>query len=91
MIGYKIRQVREEQQILLRELAAKLDMDTALLSKMERGERCFKKEDMYKIAKVLKQPKQELLTLWLADKILKTIQHQDNKTQALELALTTLK
>lgn len=91
MIGDKIRELREKNNILLRHLAAQLDMDTAMLSKMERGDRFFKKEDILALANIFKQPEQELLTLWLADKILKTIQDEAYKQQALQLALKTLK
>jgi transcriptional regulator with XRE-family HTH domain len=35
--GYKIRTLREEQNLLLRQVASILEMDTAQLSKIERG------------------------------------------------------
>ncbi len=50
MIGQKTRELRERNDFLLRQLAAKLDIDTAQLSKMERGERLFKKEEIIEIA-----------------------------------------
>lgn len=90
MIGDKIRELREHENILLRQLAAQLDMDTAMLSKMERGDRFFRKEDIVALAKIFKQPDEELLTLWLADKILKTIEEEDHKEQALKLALKAI-
>ena len=91
MIGNKIRELREKENILLRQLSAKLDMDTAMLSKMERGDRFFKKEDIISLSEMFGQKEEELLTLWLADKIVKTIKEEDYQTQALELALKTLK
>jgi transcriptional regulator with XRE-family HTH domain len=91
MIGGKIRELREQNHILLRHLAAQLDMDTAMLSKMERGDRFFRKENILVVAKIFAIPEQDLLTLWLADKILKTIQEEAYKQQALLLALKTLK
>lgn len=91
MIGDRIRELRGKNNILLRHLAAQLDMDTAMLSKMERGERFFRKEDIQALAKIFNQPKNELLTIWLADKVLKTIDSEEYKKQALELALKTLK
>lgn len=87
MIGEHIRTLREANDILLRQLAAKLEMDQAMLSKMERGERSFRKEDIEAFAKIFKQPKKELLTLWLADKILKTTENQRYKKEALQLAI----
>jgi len=73
MIGARIRELREQNNILLRQLAAQLDMDTALLSKMERGDRLFQKEDITRLADMFRQSEDELLTLWLADKIMRTI------------------
>lgn len=90
MIGNKIRELRESKGILLRQLAAQLDMDTAILSKMERGERFFKKEDILSLSKMFNQDDNELLVLWLADRILKTINNEDYKAEALQLALNTL-
>lgn len=87
MIGEHIRTLREGNNILLRQLAAKLDMDQAMLSKMERGERSFRKEDIDALAKIFKQPKKELLTMWLADKILKTTKNEQYKKEALKLAI----
>jgi transcriptional regulator with XRE-family HTH domain len=90
MIGDKIRELRESENILLRQLAAQLDMDTAMLSKMERGDRFFRKEDILALAKIFKQPQKDLLTLWLADKVLKTIENEEHRKQALELAIKNL-
>jgi transcriptional regulator with XRE-family HTH domain len=90
MIGDKIRELREGKEILLRQLAAQLDMDTALLSKMERGDRFFRKEDILSLSEIFNQPVKELLTIWLADKVLQTIHEEEYQIEALELALTTL-
>ena len=90
MIGDRIRELREQDNILLRHLAAQLDIDTAMLSKMERGDRFFKKEDIVALAKIFKQPEEELLTLWLADKILKTIHEEEYKEQALMMVLKVI-
>ncbi|WP_205601716.1 helix-turn-helix domain-containing protein [Sphingobacterium sp. xlx-130] len=91
MIGEKIRELREVNNVLLRQLAAQLDMDTALLSKMERGDRAFRKEDLLKIASIFKVSDRELLTLWLADRVIRTIEAESNQKEALELALRTIK
>lgn len=91
MIGFKIRELREQNQLLLRQLAAQLDMDTAMLSKMERGDRLFRKEDIINIAEYFQYSKEELLTLWLATKVLKAIENENYKPQALKLVLNTLK
>lgn len=91
MIGEKIRSLRETNNMLIREVAAQLQTDTAMLSKMERSERPFKKEDIIQLARIFKQPQKELITLWLADRILKTIADEEDTIESLELALKTLK
>ena len=42
--GNLIRYNREKKKMLLRHLSSELDIDTALLSKIERGEKIVKKE-----------------------------------------------
>lgn len=72
-LGQKIRELREKQNLLLRQVAAQLEVDTALMSKIERGERNASKQQVIDIAKFLKANEEEFLTLWLADKIESTI------------------
>ncbi len=67
--GQKVRMMREHKGLLLRQMAASLEVDTALVSKMERGERPVNKEQVLKIAAFLKADADTLLTLWMADKI----------------------
>lgn len=68
-LGHKIRELREKQNLLLRQVAAHLEVDTALMSKIERGERNASKQQVIDITKFLKADEDELLTLWLADKL----------------------
>lgn len=72
-LGLRIRELREQQNLLLRQVAAFLEIDTALLSKIERGERKPSKQQLLKMADFLKANSEEFLTLWLADKIETTI------------------
>lgn len=91
MIGEHVRVLRESQNLLIRELAARLKMDTAMLSKMERGVRPFRREDVVPLAKILKEDKNKLYTLWLADKILRVTDNDKFTTDALEIALLNCK
>ena len=52
-IGEYIRAIREEKQLLLREVASQMNIDTALLSKIERGTRIARKEQVEALAKAL--------------------------------------
>jgi len=91
-LGQKIRELREKQNLLLRQVAAKLEVDTALMSKIERGERNASKQQVINIAKFLKANEEELLTLWLADKIESTIAEEPTIAyQAMKIANKKLK
>lgn len=84
--GERIRELRESQGLLQRQLAANLEIDTPMFSKIERGERKAKREQVLKIAKILKASEQELLALWLADQIKEIVTDEDQALQALKIA-----
>jgi transcriptional regulator with XRE-family HTH domain len=69
IFGKKIRELRDEQGVLQRQLAALLEIDTPMFSKIERGDRRAKREHVIKLAEYLHQDEKEMLTLWLADNI----------------------
>lgn len=71
----KIRQLREEKQLLQRQLASALEIDTPMYSKIERGDRPAKREQVLLIANILSFDKDELITLWLADQVSKTVEN----------------
>ena len=91
-LGQKIRELRESQNLLLRQVAAELEVDTALMSKIERGDRNASKQQVIEIAKYLNANEEELLTLWLADKIESTIVEEPTIAyQAMKIANKKLK
>ncbi|MGB1284559.1 MAG: helix-turn-helix domain-containing protein, partial [Polaribacter sp.] len=61
--GDLIRTKREEQEMLLRHLSAQLDMDTAMLSKIERGEKTARKEHIKQLSKIFNLDYNELISL----------------------------
>ena len=67
--GNRIKELRESQKLLQRQIASILEIDTPMLSKIERGERKAKKEQVLKFAEIFKVNSEELLTLWLADQV----------------------
>ena len=67
--GDIIRKKREEKGMLLRQLAALIDMDTAILSKVERGARKARREQVEKIAKALDLNEKELMVEYLSENI----------------------
>jgi transcriptional regulator with XRE-family HTH domain len=85
-IGEKLRQLREQNNLPLRKVAARVDIDTAVLSKMERGERKLSKEVVLKLADMYKYSTDELLVLFLSDKILYEIRDEELGEKALKVA-----
>ena len=63
----------DKQGVLQRQLAALLEIDTPMFSKIERGDRRAKREHVIKLAEYLHQDVKEMLTLWLADKVLDAV------------------
>lgn len=84
LFGNKIRELREEKGLLLREVAALLEIDTATVSKIELGSRSIKKEQIKLLANVLDADVSELQTLWLASKIYELVKEEDNAIDALK-------
>lgn len=89
--GEHIRKLREAQNLLQRQVAAALDIDTPMLSKIERGERQAKREQVARFAKTLRAKEKELLTLWLADKIYDVIKDEGDAAEAMRVAEERLK
>jgi DNA-binding XRE family transcriptional regulator len=83
-LGDKIRELRKKQNLLLRQLASKLDIDTSIISKIERGERPIKQEQIAILADILKSDKEELQTLWLADQLYNVIEGHPMADKALK-------
>lgn len=91
MFGNKIRKLREDKGLILRKVAAQLDMDTATLSKIELGDRHAKREHLKILADVYTTSYEELEKLWLADKIYDLIEDEEQGLNALNEATTIYK
>lgn len=89
--GELIRKKREKKGLLLRQVSARLDIDTAILSKIERGERKATKEQIAKLADILEIDKESLLIQYLSEKILYQIQDEDLGMKALKVAEKMIK
>ncbi len=85
-LGARLRRLRQERKLPLRKVAALLDVDVAILSKMERGERRLTREIVKKLAGLYQQEPEELLVLFLSDKVLYEIGHEALALKALQVA-----
>lgn len=89
--GKKIRSLRETKNLLLREVAAAIEIDQALLSKIERSERIATKKQVLALANFFDIDTKELLTLWLGEKIADEIENEEVAYDALKVAEETIK
>ena len=84
--GDIIRTERENKRLILRQVASALDIDQAIVSKFERGERKPSKEQVEKFAEYYNLDKSKLITSWLSDQIANTILYEDNIEEVLKVA-----
>lgn len=82
--GEKIKQLREANNLLQRQVASELQIDTPMLSKIEHGERKAKKEQVLLFAEIYHISKEELLTLWLADQLFNVIKGEAMGKEAIK-------
>ena len=85
-VGQIIRAKRESQGLLLRHVAAYLDIDQAVLSKIERNERKPSKDNIIRLSEILKFEKDELMIQFMSDKIAYDIADEDCANMVLKVA-----
>ena len=92
LLGNKIKALRDEQGVLQRQLAAYLEIDTPMFSKIERGDRRAKRSQVIMLAEYFHVDEKEMLTLWLADKILDALEGEDAlELDAIDMAEKTIR
>ena len=85
-VGRKLRMLRENAGLSLRKVAVLVDIDVALLSKMERCERKFSKELIIRLADIYKVKRDELIVDFLSEKVIYELQDEELGIQALKIA-----
>lgn len=89
--GERIKYLREQKKLLQRQIAHQLNIDTPMLSKIERGERNAKKEQVSIFAKIFSIDEKELLPLWLADQVYEVVKDEDTALKAIQVAEEEIK
>lgn len=85
-IGEILRESREKKGLLLRQVAAQLDVDVAILSKIERGSRKATRNQIIKLADILDIKRDELLIYYLSEKIAYDLVGEDIARKTLKFA-----
>ena len=84
--GEIIKRAREDRNYILRHVGAELNIDQAIISKFERGERKPTKEQVLKFASFFEIDQNDLLIAWLSDKVVYDLENESLAEQALKVA-----
>jgi transcriptional regulator with XRE-family HTH domain len=88
--GKRIKELREDKGLFLREVGAALELDNAFISKVENEERLLPRKHLERLSAFLNISLDELLILWTADKIKAIIEDNEIGRQALKKVLKEL-
>lgn len=66
--------MRESRGLLLREVAAKLDVDPSFLSRVESGNKRITRDQVIQLAVILHEDKDKLLVLYLGERVVYELQ-----------------
>lgn len=84
--GEEIKSYREHAKLPLRTVAAYLNIDQAILSKIENGKRNANKNQVIQLANYFKVDEQQLMINYLADKIVKELKYEPLNREILTVA-----
>lgn len=90
-VGQKIKELRESNKMLQRELAYELKVGDAYLSKIENNQKKLKKEHLQTLSTIFNYPYDKLEMLWLANKVYDIIKNEKQAIQILKVAEEEIK
>jgi DNA-binding XRE family transcriptional regulator len=86
LLSEKLKELREQAGLPQRKVAAALDIDTATYCKIENGKYIPNKEQVLQLCEILSANQQELLNIWLANKVYDVVKNEDNAEEAIDIA-----
>jgi HTH-type transcriptional regulator, competence development regulator len=81
-IGLLFRRKREEKGLLIRQVAAVTELDQAIISRIENGDRIPTKEQVMKLAGLYNLDTKEIMSAWLAEKMVRDYGAEPYVTEA---------
>jgi predicted nucleotidyltransferase len=84
--GEEIKSLREQAKLPLRTVAAHLDIDQAILSKIENGKRSATKNQVTQLADYFKVNEKKLMVNYLSDKIVSELKYEPFNREILMVA-----
>ena len=89
-LGIRIKEIRESKQLLLRQVADYLGIDFTVVSRVENGQRGLSRGHVVKLAEFFNMPEEELLSLWLCDRVLRTVGDDPVAVKGIKAALNKI-
>lgn len=90
-LGDKLRQLRDEKNLMQREVGAVIEVDGAFISKVENSEKPINRKHLTTLSKFFKVQEDELQTLWLADKIYNMTHSEPTALESLNIVINRIK
>ncbi len=90
-LGEKLRELREARGLLLREVAAQMEVDPSLLSKIERGDKRATREQVVLMARMYKSDEKDLMVSYLSERVVYQVEDEDLAIEALKVAEEMIK
>lgn len=85
-IGEVIRELRTSKKLLIREVAAELQIDSSLLSRIERGDKRPTREQVIQLAGILQADEKELMITYLSDRVVYELRGEKLAREAMQAA-----
>ncbi|MFY0599078.1 MAG: Fic family protein [Cyclobacteriaceae bacterium] len=86
MLKDTLRNARTSKNLKMREVASFLDIDQALISKFEKGDRFPTHDQLNSLASILEIEFSKLKIEWLAEKVVKVVQYETDALEVLAVA-----
>lgn len=87
----KLKELRLNKELLLRQVAAAIEVDTSMVSKFESGERFPTREQIEKLATFFKVPEEDFLVEAFSDKLSYDLGEDPLATEILKQTIVKLK
>ncbi len=85
-LGETLKSAREEKEMILRKVAAEVDIDQSLISKFEKNERKPTKEQIIRLASFYGISEDELIINWYSERIADELKYTESTSQILKVA-----
>lgn len=80
-LGELIKSHREQEQLSQKIVADAIGVDVPMYSRMERGQRPIKKDQIKILSNLLKIKEEELYKYWVAEKVYNIVADEDNASE----------